>query len=242
VTRRRRGSDYRLGVPRNADPKHGRWILPLIILAMVVLTITFVNSLEPAESEAGTTTTAAPPPTTTTTTLPLDVAAFLVTLDVYKTQVEAFLGDIRGINNDWEGRRITQTQTRASFEQVLAQVAEWEAGVAQATDVPAALAEAHVQLVLEVERLAPAVEDIIAGLEAPDDGTLRRAALADFEDQVDVVLDAIENLRARARQTGSPDGDSTTTTSGTDTTDGGGEEPTTSIPPTTETTVPGTNA
>ena len=54
-------------MPRNPDPKHGRWILPLIILAMIVLTITFVNSLEPAESEAGTTTTLPPPSTTTTT-------------------------------------------------------------------------------------------------------------------------------------------------------------------------------
>ena len=41
----------------NPDPKHGRWILPLIIVAMIVLTFTFVNSLEPAETEAGTTTT-----------------------------------------------------------------------------------------------------------------------------------------------------------------------------------------
>ena len=40
------------------DPRHGRWILPLIIAAMVVLTYTFVNSLEPAESPTGTTTAA----------------------------------------------------------------------------------------------------------------------------------------------------------------------------------------
>ena len=59
VTGRKPRTDYRLPVPRNPDPKHGRWILPLIILAMIVLTITFVNSLEPAESEAGTTTTRA---------------------------------------------------------------------------------------------------------------------------------------------------------------------------------------
>ena len=30
----------------NHDPKHGRWILPLIIVAMVVLTYTFVQALE----------------------------------------------------------------------------------------------------------------------------------------------------------------------------------------------------
>ena len=232
---RRSWSDYRLPVPRNPDPKHGRWILPLIIVAMVVLTITFVNSLEPAEDEAGTTTTTEPPSTTTTTTLPIDVAAFLVTLDVYETQLNAFLGDIDGTNSDWEARATSQAETRAAFEAVRAQVSAWESEVAGAADVPAALAEAHVQLVLEVEQLTPAVEDIIAGFEAPDDGTLRREAVIDFEDQVAVVLDAIDAMRELARH---PEGSTTTTTDG-----GGGEEPTTSITTTTtSTTVPGTNA
>jgi len=237
VTGRKPRNDYRLAVPRNPDPKHGRWILPLIILAMVVLTITFVKNLEPAESEAGTTTTVPAPSTTTTTTLPLDVAAFLVTLDVYETQAEAFLGDVQGINSDWEGRQITQGEARASFEAVMANIATWENEVAGAADVPAALAEAHVQLVLEIEELAPRVEDIILGLEAPDDGTLRRTAVLDFEDQVAAVLDAIDNLKDLARDTGAPgDGSTTSTTSG-------GEEPTTSITTsTTTTTAPGTDA
>ena len=192
-------------MPRNPDPKHGRWILPLIILAMVVLTITFVNSLEPAESEAGTTTTVPPPSTTTTTTLPLDVAAFLVTLDVYETQVNAFLGDIQGINADWEAREITIGEAQASFEEVRANIAAWEDEVAGASDVPASLAEAHVQLVVEVAELAPAGgrhRHRAAGsrrrLDAP------RGAMIDFEDQVAVILDAIDNLRDTGPPAGHP--------------------------------------
>lgn len=237
MTRRKPRNDYRLPVPRNPDPKHGRWILPLIILAMVVLTITFVNSLEPAESEAGTTTTLPPPSTTTTTTLPIEVTAFLVTLDVYETQVEAFQGDIQGINADWEARQIAIGQAKALFQQVRDNITSWEDEVAQATGVPAALAEAHVQLVLEIEDLAPRVDDIILGLEAPDDGSLRRAALIDFEDQIAAVLDAIDDLRELARRTGAPDDGSTTSTTSA------GEEPTTSITTSTTTTAaPGTNA
>lgn len=237
MTGRIPGNDYRLPVPRNPDPKHGRWILPLIILAMIVLTITFVNSLEPAESEAGTTTTLPPPSTTTTTTLPLDVAAFLVTLDVYETQVNAFLGDVQGINTDWEARQVAIGEAKASFEAVRANIAGWEDEVAAADDVPAALAEAHVALVLEIEALAPAVDDIIAGLEAPDDGTLRRTAMIDFEDQVAAIQAAIDNLRDLAQDTGVPGDGSTTSTTGA------GEEPTTSITTsTTTTTVPGTDA
>ena len=224
-------------MPRNPDPKHGRWILPLIIVAMVVLTITFVTNLDPAVDEADTTTTASTTTAPTTTTLPPDVEAFMVQLDIYETQVNAFLGDVRGINADWESRAILQDEARALFEQVRNDILIWENEVAGATDVPPDLAEAHVQLVVEVEELAPGVEDIVLGLEAPDDGTLRHTALIDFEDQVAAVLDAIDYLRELALQTGLPDDGSTTTTTSS------GEEPTTSITTsTTSTTVPGTNA
>lgn len=209
-------------MPRNPDPKHGRWILPLIIVAMVVLTITFVTSLEPAEQEEGTTTTLPPPSTTTTTTLPSDVAAFLVTLDVYESQVTAFQADVNAINSDWEEQR-NYDQAHSSFEEASAAVASWEDEVAGA-EVPSALAEGHVQLVLEVEQLAPAVDDIISGLEAPDDGTLRRQAVIAFNDQVDAILTAIDDLRDQAATTGTSvpgDGETTTSTFG--------EEPTTSL-------------
>lgn len=215
-------------VPRNPDPKHGRWILPLIIVAMVVLTVTFVNSLEPAEQEAGTSTTLPPPSTTTTTTLPNDVAAFLVTLDVYETQVNAFQDDVNAINADWEDNQIVFAEALSSFEEVQAAVSSFEDQVAGAENVPAALAEGQVALVVEVEKLAPAVEDIIAGLHAADDGSLRREAVAAFGAQVDAVLAAIDDLKAEA--SGSPG--STTTTSGGE----GGSEPTTSITTATTTT------
>ena len=222
-------------MPRNPDPKHGRWILPLIILAMVVLTIVFVTSLEPAEQEAGTTTTLPPPSTTTTTTLPTDVAAFMVTLDVYENQLSAFQADVAAINEDWEASQITFEEALDSFDGVRAAITSWEDGVAGASDVPAELAEAHVALVLEVEKLAPAVEDIIAGLEAPDDGSLRREAVTAFHNQVDVILAAIDTVRAQAETTGTTAGEGETSTTGP------GEEPTTSLTTsTTSTTVPTT--
>ena len=54
------------------------------------------------------------------------------------------------------------------------------------------------------------IDDIIAGLEAPDDGTLRRTAVAEFATEIDQVLDAIEAIRETARTGG------TTTTVGAD--------------------------
>lgn len=218
-------------MPRNPDPKHGRWILPLIIVAMIVLTITFVTSLEPAEQEEGTTTTLPPPSTTTTTTLPPDITAFLVTLEAYENQVTAFQADVAAINTEWEDSQVTFDQARASFAEVGAAVAAWENEVAGAADVPSELAEGHVALVVEVDKLVPAVDDIITGLEAPDDGTARREAVAAFDAQVETVLEAIQALRDEAATTGTTvpgEGDTTTSTPG--------EEPTTSI--TTSTTSP----
>lgn len=212
-------------MPRNPDPKHGRWVLPLIIVAMIVLTIVFVTSLEPAEQEEGTTTTLPPPPTTTTTTLPPDVTAFLVTLEAYENQATAFQADIAAINADWEDSQITFDKARDSFAAVGAAVAAWENEVAGAADVPSELAEGHVALVVEVEKLPPAVDDIITGLKAPDDGTLRREAVAAFNHQVEVVLAAIDALRGQAAATGTTAGEGETTT----TIGGGEEEPTTSL-------------
>ena len=128
-------------------------------------------------------------------------------------------------------------EAKASFEEARANIADWEDEVAAEADVPPALAEAHVALVLEIEALAPAVDDIIAGLEAPDDGTMRRTAMIDFEDQVAAIQAAIDNLRDLAQDTGVPGDGSTTSTTGA------GEEPTTSITTsTTTTTAPGTDA
>ena len=64
------------------DPKHGRWILPVVVAALIGFTYLFVNALPPAEIPVGTTTTAVAAETTTTTvaattttTLPADIAA-----------------------------------------------------------------------------------------------------------------------------------------------------------------------
>jgi hypothetical protein len=225
-------------VARNPDPKHGRWILPLIIVAMVVLTITFVNSLEPAQTEAGTTTTLPPITTTSSTTLPPDIAAFMSTLDLYETQVNNFLDSVDTTNANWEAGTIVFNDARAQFQEVQAAAAAWESTVAaDAANVPAALAAGHVDLLQSVDELAPKIDDIITGLEAPDDGTLRRQAVVAFEDQVDTILAAIADLRTQAQQVGGGAEESTTTTTPANP----GEEPTTSIETTTTTTA-GTNA
>ena len=199
----------------SADPKHGRWILPLIITAMVVLTFTFVNNIEPAGQVDSTTTTRVPPlpddAGSTTTTLPPDIAAFLVTVDVFESQAEAFKAQVQRINDDWERRASTFTATRNAFDDLGATVRQWEDEVAATSGVPQPLAEGHVNLVVEAADLAPKIEDIILGLEAPDDGTLRRTAVAEFDTEVGEVLAILTSIRTRAAEA---TGGTTTVTDG----------------------------
>ena len=46
-----------LAVVSKEDPKHGRWILPVVVAALIGFTYLFVNALPPAEIPVGTTTT-----------------------------------------------------------------------------------------------------------------------------------------------------------------------------------------
>ena len=213
-----------------SDPRHGRWILPLIIAAMVVLTYTFVNSLDPTDSPTGATDPNPPfatDATSSTTTLPADLAAFMVTLDIFESQATSFINEVAQINSNWESRSITFGEARNLFLEVQSELDNWESSVTEVSGVPAELAEGHVNLVIEVSDLSPKVGDLVIGLEAPDDGTLRRTAVAEFQVEGEQVLAAIEAIRELARSGGAttttaPDGTApdTTDTTGTPETTG----------------------
>ena len=199
----------------NPDPKHGRWVLPLIIAAMVLLTYTFVNSIEPANSPTEGEDVEPPFPTdvtSSTTTLPTDIAAFMVTLDIFANQAQTYADDVDRINARWDAREALFAETRTALVDLQDEISAWENDVAQVEGVPADLAAGHVALVIAVSDLAPKVADVIAGLEAPDDGTLRRSAVAEFQVEVDQVLAAIDDIRATAQAT--VDESSTTTVAG----------------------------
>lgn len=186
----------------NNDPKHGRWILPLIIVAMVVLTYTFVGGIEPTDSPTGSSEPDDPPfpttPSSSTTTLPVEIASFMVTLDIFDNQLTAFAAEVTSINADWESRSRSFGETREAFLTLQTQLEQWENSVAQVEGVPPDLAAGHVALVIEVADLATKIDDIIIGLEAPDDGTLRRTAITEFGVEVDEVAAAIQAIRDTA--------------------------------------------
>ena len=73
-----------------------------------------------------------------------------------------------------------------------------------AADAPPSLAEPYVTFVTETAQLAPAVEDLVLGLEAPDDGTLRRTAVEVYSQEIQEVIDAIAAIRAAADEAAGP--------------------------------------
>ncbi len=90
------------------DPKHGRWILPLVVAALVLFTWTFVNNLPAAETPltttteaAARTTTTAPPEETTTTTVAPEVIAFVATLDQLAAEAEELQATAQQINDEY---------------------------------------------------------------------------------------------------------------------------------------------
>jgi hypothetical protein len=188
-----------------SDQRHGRWILPLVILGMVILTYTFVNSIEPAESPTGSAPsdpafpTTPTEPTGPTTTVPSEFAQFMVTLDIFENQGRSFAEEVDRVNARWESRDATFAETRTAFTNLHTQLRNWETDVSQAPNVPAELAAGHVELLLQVTDLPLKMDEIILGLDAPDDGTARRQAVAEFQIEMDQVFAAIEAIRRTAR-------------------------------------------
>lgn len=179
------------------DPKPGRWILPIIIAALIGFTYVFVNALPPADIAASTTTTL--PPTTTTiaqtttsSTLPIDILAFLQELDRFENVANDIQTEMDEVNNAREDGA-TVDDTGAAFEAVKDEAQDLANQVA-ATSVPDVFASAWPDTIAASQDLVTQAQAVIDGLRAPDDGTLRRAAVEEypvttlaFNDQLDIV-------------------------------------------------------
>ena len=168
------------------DPKHGRWILPLVVLALVVFTYTFVTNLPPAQTPttttagaAGNTTTTAPDEeTTTTTTLPEEVVAFVATIDALSSQAEELrtraqtLNDEYADSNDYGG-------TREGLSQVRIDTSNFNDAVA-GVEVPARAADKWTDVTTAAAAMQIAADDMLDGLVNTAGSEKRLAALEEY--------------------------------------------------------------
>ncbi len=188
----------------NPDPKPGRWILPLVILGMVGFTYMVVRSIEPATSVEGTTTTiteaAAPPAESTTTTVDPAIAAYLQALEEEQTESQALLAEGEAINARWDAREQDYQTTLDQFRglrdraQVFADSVDTQTPPAGLDE----LATAHAQVIAASDRILGAAEALISGLEAPDQGQQRQAALESLRQATTDFGAAVEAARGVA--------------------------------------------
>lgn len=187
------------------DPKHGRWILPVVIAALIGFTYLFVTALPPAEIPVGTTTTVVAsettttvPDTTTTTTLPADIAAFLSLVDNYEATANTVANDIDDVNTAWENRADgvpSFADTLASIEAAKVEAQTLSDNVA-ATNPPDAYTAVWPESITAAATLPAGVDAVIEGLRAPDDGTARRDAVDAYEVLTTGFIATLDQVRA----------------------------------------------
>lgn len=196
----------------NADPKPGRWILPLVVLGMVAFTYFFVRALPSGSEEGGgSDTTLAASDTTvgegeetpgdgTTTTLPTadpEVQAYfegidpiLITMEELQTEMAAvnsgFDADPRTVEYSDAVDRLTALETTAD-----AQVAELDA-----LTPPETVATHHETIRTSMTTAAGAASEALEGLTSDDDGSRRRDAVTAFDTAVTDLRTAVENARS----------------------------------------------
>jgi hypothetical protein len=200
----------------NPDPKPGRWLLPLAVLAMFAFTFMFVRTLPEAEVEPrpvttvatasnsedgpeGTTSTTggeseeegAPEDTSTTTTLPAAVISYLSSIGALGEQLASLAAEVREVNNAWEERTINFGEAEERFVAVMEDAIIWQDNVAQ-LNAPSALAASYQDMLAASTRAAVAATTLVEGLRSSDTGELRRGAATEFEGAASAFLAAVQ--------------------------------------------------
>lgn len=177
-----------------ADPKHGRWILPLVIAGLIGFTYLFVDALPPAAVDAGdpTDTVVGGDPTDTTTdptddtggtddtaassTLAQDVAAFVAAIDDFDTRTAALATEAATINADWDARTIEFAAARDALSNLEVETSTLVSEIND-TVAPADASEAWNVVLASAQTLQTAAADMLDGLVNSSTADQRLAAL-----------------------------------------------------------------
>ena len=196
-------------VQPNPDPKPGRWVLPVVILAMMAGAWLFLSAAEDPVSStttttsgAGATSTTSPGPTTTTTTLPTVIAEYYRQLGFRVTSSNELLMRAQEINSDFDNKDTSGFAYPAALAalETLAEDAQTFRNTMGFLEVPEADAPGidplHKEMVKESQTMVDQAGAMVAGLKSPDTGQARRAALAAFEAAVTNYQAKVDELLA----------------------------------------------
>ena len=184
-----------------------------MVAGIVAFTWVFVNALPPAPNattggtlattttgpdDSGSTTTTEPvvASTTTTTAVPAEVVEFPLRADTVTGAADDLLVEAQEINETWEsGRNFTLALN--SLRDFDTRTGAFSDSVASAS-VPDSFATEWEAVQTAASDMAAAASDMVTGLQAPDTGQIRRAALADFAQATAELTLAVDAAKAAA--------------------------------------------
>lgn len=193
----------------NPDPKPGRWILPVVILAMMGFAWLFINAAEDpvvgatpttvgGSVGATTTTLAEPTDTTTTTTLPADIVQYNVDITGKGIEIAGIQERLAKANADWNARTVGYADTLASFRELDTEVKAWRSSI-DALTIPTSLpeyADFHSIMAAAATEVSKSAGDVVTGLQAPDSGEARTAAVAAFNEAITAFGNQVNTIAA----------------------------------------------
>jgi hypothetical protein len=191
------------------DPKHGRWILPLVVLGLVLFTWTFVNNLPPAETPttsapvaADQTTTTAPPEETTTTVLAPEIVAFAATVDSLAADAEALQVRAQTINDEFPdttgygATRDALSDLRVETEEFADQVGQ----LLETNEVPDTAEEQWSDVTTAAAAMQLEADNMFEGLVNTSGSEARLAALENYNIAAGEFRQALENAKEAAME------------------------------------------
>jgi len=194
----------------NPDPKPGRWILPLVILAMVGFTYFFVGALPAAEPDATipvaivTTTTLGD---TTETTVPssgggavdAETQAYLDELDAINAELQVLDTEMVAVNAgfDADPREIPYPDAETRLEAVAIETQVLADRVA-ALSVPVGLEANQPPLQSAIDICAGSAVDALAGLRSTDSGEGRATAVEVYTNSAGDFANEVQNTKIAA--------------------------------------------
>lgn len=225
----------------NADPKPGRWILPLVVLGMVAFTYFFVRALPSGSDEGSPDTTVGaadttisengeiPEDTTPPDTEPADPEAqgYLEGVDSILGSMQELQQEMAAVNGGFDADP-REVEFSDAVDRLMALAEQADGLVAQLDELqpPDSLSTNHETIRTAVTTAAAAANEAVEGLQSDDDGTQRRNAVTAFDTAVSDLQTAVGNARSAAglsapTTTEGPSDTSPDTTEGTsDTTEG----------------------
>lgn len=166
-----------------ADPKHGRWILPLVIGGLIGFTYLFVNALPPGTADpadngdtAATTTVPGDGTAATTTTQAPASAAFLAAIDGFAGRGAGLAEEAQTINDDWDNDTAEFAATRDALTDLETRSGNFATEIA-ATEVPPAAAEAWTTVITAAEAMSTQAGAMLQGYVGSEGSEDRLAAL-----------------------------------------------------------------